>query len=218
MDSQKPFLTDPNVALIQPQEETSINLQKVIGKFLAYWPWFVACLILSLAIAFIYLRYSTPIYRVSAKIMVQDDKKGAGLPDANVLEGLGISGGKSNVDNELEIMKSRTLMERVVGGLQLNVTYFSAGRIKETEIYSERPFDVQFVSFFEDSLQQPVRFQLRQEGAAGFVLEGDSKTWKGSFGDTLRLPVGIAVITKRYVPNEVNQKIAVVVAGLEPTV
>jgi len=206
------------IPIPEVEEKNAIDLHKIIGRFLVHWPWFLGCLVAALVIAFLYLRYSTPLYKVNAKILVQDDKKGAGLPDANVLEGLGISGGKSSVDNDLEIIKSRTLMTRVVKGLQLNVSYFTLGRIKEAEVFAERPFDMYFLSFSEDSLRKPVEYFLRQEGTSNYVLEGDGHKWKGRSGDTLRLPIGDAVITRRITVSQDAPQVYVQVTSTKAAV
>src|SRR5690606_3228052 len=109
-------------------EENTLDIRKFIDRFIGYWPWFAATVFVSLLIAFLYLRYATPVYKTSATVMVQDDKKGATMADGALMEQLGL-GGKSNVDNEVQIFKSRTLMERVVRDLQLYISYHTQGRV-----------------------------------------------------------------------------------------
>ena len=110
------------------------NVQRLLGKVLSNWPIFAGCLAVSLACAFLYLRYTTPVYKVKAKVMIKDDKKAGGGAENQVLSELGM-GGKSNVDNEIEIFKSRSLMERVVKGMQLNVRYYSVVGVQQSELY-----------------------------------------------------------------------------------
>lgn len=81
-------------------------------------------------------------------MLVKDEKKGADLVNSDLLQGLSGLGGKSNVDNEVEIFKSRTLMEKVVQDLQLNVRYFVHGRVKESEQYGRLPFQVRLIPLF----------------------------------------------------------------------
>jgi len=94
------------VGLENQSEE--INIQEIFFKYLSYWKWFIVSLIVCLAIAFIYLRYSTPVYNVSAAVIIKDDKKGGnGTSELAVFEGMGLMGGSNNIDNEIEILKSK---------------------------------------------------------------------------------------------------------------
>jgi len=134
------------------EETSNIDIRKIIGILVSNWRLFAFSALLCLAMAYIYLRYSTPIYKIKATVLVQDEKKGGDLGDAGMLSDLGL-GGKSNVDNEVEIFKSRTLMERVVRDLQLYTTYYTEGRVKKVERYEDKYFQVSFVPLFEDSVK-----------------------------------------------------------------
>ena len=85
-------------------QSEEINIQEIIFKYLSYWKWFVISIIACLAIAFLYLRYATPVYNVSAAIIIKDDKKGGNsTSELSVFEGMGLLGGTNNVDNEIEV-------------------------------------------------------------------------------------------------------------------
>src|SRR5690606_36739874 len=183
------------------EEVSSIDIRKIISILLSNWRWFALSIILCLCIAYVYLRYTTPIYRIKATVLVQDAKKGGDLGDAGMLSELGLSG-KSNVDNEVEIFKSRTLMERVVTDLQLYTTYYTEGRVKKVERYEDKYFQVSFVPLFEDSIKGVMEFVLKNKGSKGFSLsmETTDRTWEGKWGDTLLLPVGKALFNRTYHP------------------
>ena len=127
----------------QQNTENEMSIQKIIGILLANRVVFLTSVIAFIVAAWVYLRYATPEYEINAKILIKDDKKDAdaNLPDQGMLQSIGLLSGKSNVDNELEIIKTELLMEQVVKTLQLNVKYFGKGRIKTTELYNDRPFD-----------------------------------------------------------------------------
>ncbi len=121
-------------------------------KYLSYWPLFTFCLLLSFSIAFLYLRYKVPVYQSNIKILVTDDSKKSGKDLSTAILDQIVSNGKSNIANELEIIKSRTLMGKVVRDLGLNIVYQSLGNIRETEIYDTS--DTKFIRFsnIKDSL------------------------------------------------------------------
>ena len=88
------------------QEET-INIREEVEKYLFYWKWFVLTAIIALSLAFVYLRYTTPIYTATASIMIKDNQKSGISAELAAFEDLGIIGGGSanNPVNEIQILK-----------------------------------------------------------------------------------------------------------------
>ncbi len=128
------------------EESNSLNLRAEIEKYFLFWRWFVISAILGVAIAFIYLRYTSPSFSASASIMIKDNKKSGISAELAAFEDLGIIGGGSanNTDNEIEILKSRKIIERVVDSLNLNISYYIQGRILEHELYKNSPIKFHF--------------------------------------------------------------------------
>ena len=109
------------------QKEEDFNLYRVIFKYLIYWPWFVASVLVCVVAAFIYLRYQTPVYNVSASVLIkEDDARSRAMKSNNgalgALQEMGGFSMTSNFDNELEILKSRTLIQKVVTRLGLYIS------------------------------------------------------------------------------------------------
>ena len=100
-------------------EET--NLREQLEKYLVHWRWFLVSVLIGLVLAFLYLRYTSPTYEATTTILVKDEKKGGMLSELSAFADLGMGGAmKSNVDNEIEILKSRTLVESAIKELNLN--------------------------------------------------------------------------------------------------
>ncbi|MCU0351737.1 MAG: tyrosine protein kinase, partial [Flavobacterium sp.] len=73
--------------------------------------------------AHLYIRYSVPMYRANTSLIVKDDRKGSIASELGAFSDLGMFNGvKSNVDNEIEILKSRTLVRTTVEDLQLSIS------------------------------------------------------------------------------------------------
>ena len=109
------------------QKEEDFNLYRVIFKYLIYWPWFVASVLVCIVAAFIYLRYQTPVYNVSASVLIKEDDARSRAMQANngalgALQSMGGFSMTSNFDNEVEILKSRTLIQKVVTRLGLYIS------------------------------------------------------------------------------------------------
>src|ERR1022692_3437517 len=102
-----------------------VSLSDLFYKFLPYWPFFVILILISMTGAFIYLRYELPIYKSTATLLIKDDKKSSIDP----LEAFDMFGSKKNVENEIEVLKSKTLMQEVVKNLGLYAPVTVEGRL-----------------------------------------------------------------------------------------
>ncbi|KAA2239198.1 polysaccharide biosynthesis tyrosine autokinase [Chitinophaga agrisoli] len=169
-------------------ESNAPNLRKVLDKYLRYWYLFIICAILGVIGAWLYLRYSTAYYNITAKVLVQDAQKGGGAGE-EIMEQMQLFDNKSNVDNEVEILNSRSLMERVVKTMELNVTCYVQGRVKKSEQYGNLPFHVH-VLYLKDTLK-PVTYILEPDGEKGFRLTKGDLARTTRWGDTVQLPEGL---------------------------
>src|SRR5687767_5672286 len=88
----------------------------VLSKFLPYWPLFGILLLICLTGAWAYIRNSTPFYEASASILFKDEKKGS--DDSKISESLNYLSSKKIVENEIEVLQSKSLMKEVVKNLQ----------------------------------------------------------------------------------------------------
>ncbi len=128
-------------------ENESNNLKDLITKYLSYWKLFILILFITNTFAFIYLRYSTKLYDAQAVILIKDDKKGGGIPsELSAFEDFGLLGSTSSIDNEIQILKSRSLISRTVKDLKLNIAYINnEGLINKNEIWLKSPFSITFL-------------------------------------------------------------------------
>ncbi|MBK9532214.1 MAG: hypothetical protein IPO42_10515 [Chitinophagaceae bacterium] len=94
------------------KEEGEVNMaQQLAAKYLPYWPLFIILVIFSFAGAYVYLRYVTPIYEATATLIIKDESRG-GNDDSRLLESLNLIASKKNIENEIEVIQSRSLMEK----------------------------------------------------------------------------------------------------------
>ena len=111
-------------------ENQELNIKQLFEQYGYYWKWFILSSLICLSIAFIYLRYANKIYNVSAKILLQDENKAAGelagLAElANLTNG---SPASAFVLDQIDVMKSRRIFEKVVEQNKLNINYQEWGR------------------------------------------------------------------------------------------
>ena len=179
-----------NSDLVGISQEPEINFREILFKYLRYWYLYISIALLFIFLAYLYLRYTTPIYEVRSEIIIKDDK--GGLSQQNILSELDIFNTKSNANDEIEILKTRYLMEKVVEELQLNVNYFATGKIKTTELYKTSPFTIKLL-FLKDSIATQ-EFHIQPSNNLEFnVIKNEIKTTH-RFDDTIFLPDLVMIV------------------------
>ncbi len=122
------------------KETIRVDFQKILSRMLSYWWLFLLCFGIALGCANLYLRYANAEYSARAILLIKDAGRSGNISTQDILSANdALSGGKA-MDNEIQILKSLTLMEKVIERLNLQVQYFRIGNFKETEIYKESPF------------------------------------------------------------------------------
>lgn len=111
----------------------TINFQKLIP----YWPLFAGLLVLTLAAGWLYLQMATPKYESHARILIKDEKKGS--EQAEELQALDLLTPKKNSDNEIEVIKSNTLINKVVTELSLYAPVYQEGGFRDKLAYTTSP-------------------------------------------------------------------------------
>lgn len=112
----------PSDSELSVQEE-KIDLRALFFKYFDYWPWFVASVLICVIGSYLYLRYQPPVYKVSSSVLIkEEDKKGASAASPlAAIQDMGMFSMTNNFDNEVEILRSRTLIKKVVNDLGLYI-------------------------------------------------------------------------------------------------
>ncbi len=135
-------MNNPQPNYNSPIHDQDEDIKSIILQYLRYWPWFVIAVLISLSIAFIYLRYSKTIYSTNSKIKILKEQEGidlSGLQGGSPL----IDMSKVNLENEIQILKSRRLSKKIIKTLNLETQFYKTGTIKDFEIWNaEIPFKI----------------------------------------------------------------------------
>ena len=127
-----------------PDSEEEINLREVLDKYRYHWKWFLLSVLLALALAYLYLQTTQSQYKVSTTIFIDDKDTGGLASELSAFEDLGSLTGKNakkSVINEMGVLKSRTLLERVIKNLGITTTYYKKNGLASEEIYkNDVPF------------------------------------------------------------------------------
>ena len=121
----------------QKEKKSIFNILQ--QRYLPYWPILLFSTILGFASVYFYLKTTLPIYLVTATVELKDQKSAQN----SVLDALDVFGESKIVDNEIEILKSRTLMHSVVDSLKLYSSQYLISTYRDFELFGEKaPFEV----------------------------------------------------------------------------
>ena len=174
--------TDFNEA--QESKEENIDIKELLFKYVIHWPWFVGAVVACLIAAWIYLYMSTPVYNISATVLIKDDKKGGSAGMLSGLESLGLDGMISpsqNIDNEIEVLRSKTIAKEVVENLGLYISYTDEDEFPSKNMYKTSPVQVSLTPQEADLLEEPmiVEMTLQPQGSIDVNVEiGDDEYQK----------------------------------------
>ncbi|WP_221892456.1 GumC family protein [Winogradskyella flava] len=130
---------------------STINLKQTLELFLSYWKWILLCVVIAIMLGFIHLRYADYVYKANATIKIRDEEQSQKLPSLDDMQAGGLfSGGADKIKDEIRVIKSREIAENIIKKLDLNIRYYSDGKIKEQEYYKNSPVKINF--FESDSI------------------------------------------------------------------
>ena len=200
------FLTDDK----QDKKEEKINFYALIFKYLIYWPWFVVSIILFLALGYLYIRKSTPVYQVNASVLIKEDNSRGGFSNAKnplgSLSGMGLISMTNNFDNEIEILNSRTLMKKVVINQNLYINYFEPRLFSFTrELYKTAPLNVYITPEEADLMEGSLKLKFSQKDAQSWTVkitywkdeeELEQEATVNRLPQVINTPVGVLTVSE----------------------
>ena len=150
----------PNEKL-REAEDMEIDIKELLFKCLIHW--FVGTVVACLIAAYVYLYVATPVYNISATVLIKDDKKGGASNNVGGLDELGLSGlitSSQSIDNEIEVLRSKTLVKEVVNYLNLYVTYKDEDLIPSKELYKTSPVQVNMTPQEAEKLKKDIVVEM----------------------------------------------------------
>ena len=146
-------------------EDQQLDIKAILFRYLNYWPYILACAVIALVIAFMYLRYIPDSYTTTAKVKILSEKEATNLSlDLDKLLGKG----GVNLENERAVLNSYRLNKQVVDKLNLQVSYFQSGRVKQSEVFNP-PFTLVYAPE-ADTANRALQFEVTLN-ARGYQLK-----------------------------------------------
>jgi tyrosine-protein kinase Etk/Wzc len=125
-----------------------LNFKKILGKFLAFIPYFVVSILFSIFIAFLINRYSDPKYLIQSTLLIKEkNARGGGMDGAdNFLQGMQLLSTNRNIENEQGILKSKSMVVETLKNLDFGISYFAEGSVRKSDLYGNLPFIIKLDS------------------------------------------------------------------------
>lgn len=181
------------------KQNNGLTFKSIVAFAVSKWYWFVISLAVTMTVAVVYLMKTTPEYTRTASLLIKDEDKNGGSGTSIDMSELGLVQNKTNLENEIRIVKSPALMKEVVARLDLNDHYTVRDGLRESMLYRRSP--VLFAA--RDSVGNAViSFQFTLTGdrvqITGVYLNGTptGKTYNATFGDSVRIGNTLLTVVK----------------------
>ncbi|WP_312206330.1 exopolysaccharide transport family protein [Epilithonimonas hominis] len=174
-------------------KKKKLNIKKEVFKYLRYWYWILLSMLLCFVGAKIYLRYTTPQYLSKTSLQFPQSKSKTAESLADLANGAGRA---DELQGEATAIVSKPILAKVVGQLNLNVSFFGVGAIKENELYTSSPLEANIIEVQNPKFSS-ASYIISPSGNGTYKLsEGPLKGIKDKFqfGQLVSLPFGKVII------------------------
>ena len=157
MDEKKISVEELTDFVVRDREKSSLlNFANLWTVIVLNWQWFVLSLLICILCGWLYVRYTMPTYQMSARILIKDDnsQRSNAAQVQSDGEDFGFLSNSAGIENEVEVIRSRTLLREVVRDLKLYVEYRSVGQVTKPIVYGVQPVNVDLDPLHLDSLDK----------------------------------------------------------------
>ena len=195
------------------ESNSSFDFATLYRTIVLNWYWFLLSLIIFGSLGAIYLRYVTPMYQSTAKLLIKDEsnsnRRGSSLQN---MSNLGIISNSTGIDNEMEILTSHSIAEDAIRDLKLYVNYTTKGRVKDIILYRNQPLNVDVDQAHLERLNAPINLSITRDSltytvTGTYYVPTNDKSNEGPYSinrkftslpATIATRVGIITISPNY--------------------
>ena len=186
----------------QELQEKDINIRELIKPYVDRWLWFVIGAFLALLGGYLFIKLSTPIYRTETTILVKDAKNNklpegaSGLFDLSGIGGMNVN----SIENEIEILKSKKLIEQVVKDLGLTAEVYQEAVFTKKELYKDTsPIIINVIGEKKDASDEQKKLDILLEIKGNELILSSDKmpdVIRTTYNKTISLPNANIIIQK----------------------
>ena len=161
-------------ATLEQEEKSAIDFQLIYTTLILNWKWFVLSLAVCLGLGYLYLRYATPAYQASTKVLIKDDddSKRRGSLGSSMIQSaanLGFMSNSNGIDNEIEILSAHDLAQLAVHDMKIYVNYYHKSTFKDPLVYKEQEVSVDLDLPHLKKLNAPIKIVIEKQGTKYYV-------------------------------------------------
>ncbi|WP_304383853.1 GumC family protein, partial [Phocaeicola sartorii] len=204
---------------ISSSKENVITLRDIVELFLNNWYWFVVSAVACVAMAWVYLSATPPLYQRTAVMLVKGDSQNSQNDISAMWEVSGGLGG-SGVENEVYILRSYQILNDVVQRLHLDVDYTIRDGLRRDNLFGDLPFEVRFLDIYPGFTELTVSI-INEKGVriSQLEIDGNAPSYEQvvAFNDTLSTPAGRILVLPHAesIPHYQGKEIRVTRSDLE---
>ncbi|MBE0675154.1 MAG: polysaccharide biosynthesis tyrosine autokinase [Bacteroidales bacterium] len=163
------------------------DLQIIFLLVLKNWYWFIITAFIAVFMVRLYVKHTLPLYRTSTSILINETEDNRIAGNAQILQGLGLPGGMTNLQNQIMMLSSLSLTESTLTDLPYEIEFFTKGLRNKVSLYPVVPLRIVFEN--ENPIPRDIEFLINYLGNSRFMIESQSEYFPykatASFGDTL---------------------------------
>jgi tyrosine-protein kinase Etk/Wzc len=177
-------VSDNQDAFTLDSDESDFDIKTILYTYLQHWKWIVLSVAITMTYSWFQLRKQVPLYEADATVLVKSSQSGD-MGEMAMLKGLGLGHQNNNVENEIELFKSRSLISLMIQDLKLNITYHKQRRSFDLELFNNKPITLSVLVGDSFTYDKSETIRLIVESASTFrLLKGaDTKGELKRFGE-----------------------------------
>ena len=152
-------------------EVAGLNIRKLFFYYLSHWKFFLLSILFFMAAGVFYLMKTVPEYEIKASVMIKDNQN-QGQTSMSILEQFDFFSTRKIFENEIEILRSHTLMRQVVQDLNLQISFFVKEGLRTIPVYNEVPVKVDIIKESDALYATPFLISFNKQGR--IVVNGKS--------------------------------------------
>jgi len=201
---------------INNQEEV-LNIRNIIFHYLSYWKWIVLSLLLCISFGTFYILRTNNQYEIKTSILVKEED--TGMSELAILDELGLTPGKNNIDNEVEVLKSADLMHNTINATKFNIVYSEQIGLRKVKLYNNSPISLTIKGINLDTIQDNIEFRISKI-ANSYLIKSqyEDGVWEqkvSSLPTILKFPFANVLINLNNAFPFTNKEIFVVIQNPE---
>jgi tyrosine-protein kinase Etk/Wzc len=175
---------------LKNEQPKAKDLRTILSHYIRYWYLFILGAMVALGIAYIYLRYYVvPAYQVTSTLLIKSESNKPTLSGGE-MGSVSMGGGATDLNNEIEVLKSKSLMQRVVAELSYFTTYYIKGQVRDIEVYGKSsPITIVVGKLTPAAYGRTLTIRLKADNKFD-LQEGDNKPSSQQLGQLIHQPYG----------------------------